>query len=459
MFKNGLIGACLCLLLSGCSILVSSALDDKTDAGGGSSDMGPGTDMSTTDGGGDTDAMVVNCVGMDTGTNCSAPGTTGFICRNGLCQTSTCNDGYVDTANGEECEDGNEVWDDGCDPGACTFTCRENGQCDNSEACDGVESCGPDHICLSGTQLADNTLCTLEGGTEGQCNAGSCALATCGNGAPDDGEECDDGNDNDDDGCKRNCEYSCHFDGDCGGNACDGFSTCDTTASHKCVGGTPMVCDDRDDCTSDSCDPFKAECSFVLADVDMDGFPAVECSSRPFDCNDADASIHPGAPEGCDDVDNDCDPSTPSDSMMMVACYPDVDRDTYPDTSGSSIMACGCPENTHPARTDGLVDCFDSTRPGGANAHPLQPMYSPNSYCEFSICRTPSFDWNCDGTEERRDTILSSICVRGPTGCSGSGWVDIVPACGEEGMYRRCEGSPSGATCTASIETIKQVCR
>jgi hypothetical protein len=40
-------------------------------------------------------------------------------------------------------------------------------------------------------------------------------------------------------------------------------------------------------------------------DADEDGFTDHQCGG--LDCNDADSSINPGAPEVCDGLDNDCD--------------------------------------------------------------------------------------------------------------------------------------------------------
>ena len=50
-------------------------------------------------------------------------------------------------------------------------------------------------------------------------------------------------------------------------------------------------------------DGFAQSCE----DWDSDGFPSIDGCAATRDCNDDDPAIHPGAPEHCDVLDNDCD--------------------------------------------------------------------------------------------------------------------------------------------------------
>jgi len=101
---------------------------------------------------------------------------------------------------------------------------------------------------------------------------------------------------------------------------CELASDCPATAceSAECVAGVcvlaPVVCDDGDPCTEDTCDPF-AGCSYraLTEDADGDGHRAPLLGFAPGepdacgdDCDDSSALAYPGAPESCDGLDNDC---------------------------------------------------------------------------------------------------------------------------------------------------------
>ncbi len=65
----------------------------------------------------------------------------------------------------------------------------------------------------------------------------------CGNGTveEDEGEECDDDNDIDHDGCDSDCTWTCEENDECqNGEPCDGFETCNPD-EHLCMEGMPLV--------------------------------------------------------------------------------------------------------------------------------------------------------------------------------------------------------------------------
>lgn len=105
---------------------------------------------------------------------------------------------------------------------------------------------------------------------------------------------------------------ACVDDLDCG--------VADLCAPVHCVAGTciaspPVVCDDGNACTEDSCIKDTGRCEFraLTRDEDGDGHPGPIPGFAPGapgscgdDCNDTSPLAFPGAAETCDGVDNDC---------------------------------------------------------------------------------------------------------------------------------------------------------
>jgi hypothetical protein len=84
-------------------------------------------------------------------------------------------------------------------------------------------------------------------------------------------------------------------------------------------------------------------------DADGDGFSIEE------DCDDADASVYPGADELCDGVDNDCDDEVDEAAVDASLWYADADGDGHGDASGVA-SACVAPSG-YVAEPD---DCDDA---------------------------------------------------------------------------------------------------
>ncbi len=81
----------------------------------------------------------------------------------------------------------------------------------------------------------------------------------------------------------------------------------------------------------------------AATDADGDGYFADE------DCNDNDASIHPGATELCDGMDNDCDGEI--DEEVLTTYYADADGDGFGDPD-TWVEACEKPTGYVPNGTD-----------------------------------------------------------------------------------------------------------
>ena len=427
-------------------------------------------DGGTTPPDGSTDgATPTGCVGAADGSACGS----GLICIAGACGASECGDGFVDTAAGEECEDGNETAFDGCEPADCSFTCEADTECDDGRECNGAETCSADHVCAAGTAPAPGAECALEGGGVGACRGADCVNAGCGNGVPDGGEDCDDGNDVAGDGCENDCVFSCTEDSNCAdGDTCNGNETCDL-GTHACVAGTDgLDCVDGNDCTMDLCHPVDG-CSNPLVDADGDGHAPTTIGACGDDCDDDDATTFAGAPELCEapgitPVDNDCDPATPNPSASLW--FLDCDEDGFSIVGAPSQMSCaapapqgGCGWTTRvPVSGDTTsVDCKDSN----GDVFPGQ-----TAYFTTPIAGNPSataYDYDCNGSHTIRYFCAPSSgaceapsCSGGylassasnPNGCEfecgGIFCFYAAPTCGQSASYQLC-----GSTGTLCLST------
>ena len=163
----------------------------------------------------------------DEGTNGNNPDQ----CREG-CVLPTCGDGVTDPEAGEDCDDANDVPNDGCN--LCLFP-----QCG-----DGLVQAGED--CDDGND-ADDDSCRSD-----------CTFPVCGDGIVQPGEACDDGADNSErpDACRPNCQFAACGDLilDTGEECDDGNRVTDDGCSNNCL--TPQ-CGDG---ITQTADPFNEEC-------------------------------------------------------------------------------------------------------------------------------------------------------------------------------------------------------
>ncbi len=127
----------------------------------------------------------------------------------GVCaSTRECGNFLVEP--GERCDDGNAIGGDGCDATCQSesgWVCRVPGQPCVPICGDGVVT-EPESCDLGGVLDPGCVDCQLVPGYT--CGTTACARATCGNGTPEPGEQCDDGDSNglyfaDGTGCSRSC--------------------------------------------------------------------------------------------------------------------------------------------------------------------------------------------------------------------------------------------------------------
>jgi cysteine-rich repeat protein len=97
-------------------------------------------------------------------TPCTSAAVADGECRTGVCVPEGCGDMVVEGV--EECDDGNQVSGDGCEP-TCTFSCNEDADCSDNDVCNGVETCDAEqHLCIVGEAPSCDA--------QDECHQGTC---------------------------------------------------------------------------------------------------------------------------------------------------------------------------------------------------------------------------------------------------------------------------------------------
>ena len=224
--------------------------------------------------------------------------------------------------------------------------------------------------------------------------------------------------------CDPTGKYSAGVSGDCDDNDQNVFP-----------GATELCNGKDDDCDSSTDEENASNCTSYYYDYDNDnwGTSSYKClcdtsgywrADSPGDCEDDDASIHPGATESCNGADDDCDSSTDEEGAAgCVQYYYDNDSDTY----GTSQWKCLC----------GTSGKYTATQSGDCCDNDIQAK--PNQTDWFSSTNgCGSWDYNCSNNPEKEDETSGGGCDAWGVGngCGlNTGWSGTTAICGQTKAY------------------------
>jgi cysteine-rich repeat protein len=198
---------------------------------------------------------------------------------------------------------------------AATVACVTPGTapCEDGSLCGTGLACAPRGGCADEDQLAacegkaDGDACTLAGLGAGVCRDDLCGVSACGDGALDDGEACDDGNQIDDDGCSNACRLP-----RCGDQIVQLGEACDDGAAN----GDDRAC--LASCQVAACGDGKLLAGVEACDLGAGNSDGGACTLGCQAASCGDGLTWLGV-EGCDDG-NDVDDDACSNGCALPTC-------------------------------------------------------------------------------------------------------------------------------------------
>jgi V8-like Glu-specific endopeptidase len=194
---------------------------------------------------------------------------------------------------------------------------------------------------------------------------------------------------------------SCTTNAECGdGNLCNGEETCGV--SGQCQPGTPIICNDGNPCTDDTCNPATGGCVFT---------------NNTAPCDDGDAC-------------------TVGDTCSAGSCRPGTDRncdDGNPCTADSCVKDTGC---IHTRTSGGPCDdgnaCTseDTCSAGVCVGNPVDGTACPNGTCQSGTCvpTCPTFTGNVSSSARNKYHDVgtkTNVILEGTLSCPAGTTTDV----------------------------------
>lgn len=364
----------------------------------------------------------------------------GFQCGTvSVCQSGKC------VPAKENCGDGIPVGAEECDPpgqaAGCGLDCRficvsadATRNCTPVDVCNGPSKCNDTtHLCGPRIPLGNYIKCGPNDSM--QCIDGVCTHCGDKQIQKNEGEECDDGNKDDGDGCDHNCKFSCvpgDTTRDChSDDVCYADGTCNTV-THKCSPIQPALagksCDTGKNCIAGNCVAIRCG----------DGVAALGVE----DCDDGNLNNSDGCTNSCVpscvNAGTDCkgvptcEIATCNNKLCSLA--PDPAKNTQPCSSGGGSGTC-----KSGACTTGT--CGDPTLDPGEQCDFGSGANVAGSGCEPTCLFSCQSDTDCDDGDP----------------CNGTETCVVVPASGGASAGKKCvPGTPKaeGTVCAASPRRI-----
>jgi len=374
------------------------------------------------------------------------------ICLFGSCVAPICGDGCVTSEAGEFCEPPNEL---GCDS-ECHYLCASDEDCpDDEDICNGEEYCNTTtHLCDRQNVPPQGFLCSET--PRKICISQVCQESICGDGFIDSGaipaEECDDGNNDPDDGCKNDCMFTCHENNecednhDCTDNICTFWHTCEypLLGSERVCRESAGTCD-----VEERCDGINPDC------------PTDEFKQSTFECRAASGLCDTA--EYCTGFSVDCPPDIfqpptfecrPAAGICDIAEYcTGLSADCPPDVFKPSTFQCRASSGFCDIAeycTGSSADCpSDEFKPSTFECRPARAICDKAEYCTGSSADCPPDVFHpstyecrpsarvCDMAEYcTGSSVLCPSDVFNPAGssCDDGNFCTYTDECNESGL-------------------------